>query len=572
MQNGVSEIGSLAWIPEWETPHIDLSNLCTTDARVERARVRLELATGHHFAAYRTVAMERSNGLCQTYKAAAISSRDYPLIQQQEVECPGVIFVAYQRPLSRIRPVVRSSEPRPRSSSCAKVMMSWSSGKDSYAALRSLVNDDRYDVTSLFSVVNTREGQVPMHAVSITLLKLQINALGFQHNVVPLNIDDSTDYQILIDDAKRAGVRYFAFGDLFLEEIRQSRETNMTGSGISTLFPLWGKPTLSSIMELIHEGMRAVITSVDLKALPASFLGRELTAEVVTEITERGCDPSGENGEYHSFVFDGPLFNHPVDFRRGEVTIGAAFGHLQLNSAAERCLKPRSRDQFDRDGFAVLPCPDELLSELRNVSSKLIEMANSIYEDHGEKRALADISELRHDLGEGLPRKHSIAYALRDNILRSGHEIVPQSIFRLLETLSTELGIDVVLDKAICRFRIASPASAEYDHTWHQDSLDPPSNARSDRTSTMGFWVPLHDSCDNNGVIEFALGSHFRPILHTERDSFGRMCVDEDYVQAYEKVSVPVRFGEIAAFDSWAVHRTAPISPERTRLALLVWL
>ncbi len=108
----------------------------------------------------------------------------------------------------------------------------------------------------------------------------------------------------------------------------------MLGTGISTLFPLWKMATKPLVVDLVDSGMRAIITSVDLKALPRSFLGQELTIDLVDQISELGCDACGENGEYHSFVFDGPLFRSTVEFDLGRPNIGDEFGHLPLLPSA----------------------------------------------------------------------------------------------------------------------------------------------------------------------------------------------------------------------------------------------
>ncbi len=212
-----------------------------------------------------------------------------------------------------------------------KIWVSWSSGKDCYAALRELWAENLYEVECMFTIVDTSKSQIPMHAVSIDLLKHQVDALGIQHRLVELD-DEDRDSRLLtlLNDARLSGISFFAFGDLFLEEIRRYREQNMAETGIGTLFPLWGKRTEKLIIDLINSGMRAIITSTDLAKLPTSFLGRELTVDLVAEMVALGCDPCGENGEFHSFVFDGPLFHHPVDFKKGEPIIGNDFAHLPL--------------------------------------------------------------------------------------------------------------------------------------------------------------------------------------------------------------------------------------------------
>ncbi len=215
----------------------------------------------------------------------------------------------------------------------ARIWVSWSSGKDSYAVLRELIASDSYKVDCMFTVVDFSSSQIPMHAVSIDLLKQQVEALGLDHRLIALGDNNQeSGFLTLLNEARNSSVNQFAFGDLFLEEIRSYRENNMSDTGIGTIFPLWHRQTDNLIIDLINSGMRAIITSVDLTKLPASFLGRELTLELVKEIVDMGFDPCGEHGEFHSFVFDGPLFRHPVDFEITEPVIGDDFAHLPLIS------------------------------------------------------------------------------------------------------------------------------------------------------------------------------------------------------------------------------------------------
>ena len=213
----------------------------------------------------------------------------------------------------------------------SKIWVSWSSGKDSYAALRELLAENIYEIDCMFTVVDSSNSQIPMHAVSIDLLQQQVDALGIQHRLVVLGSGgQDAAFLSLVNNARQSGVNRFAFGDLFLEEVRRYREQNMVDTGIGTIFPLWEKQTSRLIVDLINSGMRAIITSVDLAKLPVSFLGRELTLGLVDEVIAQGCDPCGEHGEFHSFVFDGPLFKQPVCFEKREPVVGEDFAHLPL--------------------------------------------------------------------------------------------------------------------------------------------------------------------------------------------------------------------------------------------------
>ena len=331
MNTEPTRTGYPSWIPVSEVPDINLEEIITNEARVENVRKMLEEATGSYFAAYRVHSCGRQNGLCHTYKTASLSTSEMELIKLHEAALPGIIFVAYQCPLQRIRPFAKSFDPEIAKSLRPKIWVSWSSGKDSYAALWQLWAENRYEVECVFTVVDILRNQIPMHAVSIDLLKQQVDALEIQHRLVALDDEDrNAGLLTLLDDATRSGVRFFAFGDLFLEEIRRYREQNMAKTGIGALFPVWLKPTEKLMIDLINSGMRAIMTSIDLTKLPASFLGRELTVELVGELVARGCDPCGENGEFHSFVFDGPLFSHQVNFKKSEPIIGDDFAHLPL--------------------------------------------------------------------------------------------------------------------------------------------------------------------------------------------------------------------------------------------------
>ncbi|GAH47151.1 unnamed protein product [marine sediment metagenome] len=121
-----------------------------------------------------------------------------------------------------------------------------------------------------------------------------------------------------VESAKAVNIEYFAFGDFFLDDVRSYREENLTGTGISPLFPIWGIPTDKLSREMMRSGLKAVITCVDPKKLPQEFIGREYNEAFLEDLPE-GVDPCGENGEFHSFVFDAPNFARPIEISLGEV-------------------------------------------------------------------------------------------------------------------------------------------------------------------------------------------------------------------------------------------------------------
>ena len=453
-----------------------------------------------------------------------------------------------------------------------KIWLSWSSGKDSYAALQHLWAEDRYQVVSIFTVVDSAKNQILMHAVSVELLRRQADALGLQYHLSKFDDNDpDSGIQTLLNKARQSDIRLFAFGDLFLEDIRQYREQNMANTGIGTLFPLWQQPTHKLIVGLINSGMRAIITSVDLTALPASFLGRELTIEVVEQIIALGGDPCGENGEYHSFVFDGPLFHYPVDFEKEDPVIEGDFGHLRLKPATNKPHILSRSYSLANDGFAVLePARQQLTPVLHEISNDILQLANEIFTEQRDDRRFSNLAALREGLATELD---PVCLLIIDHILQTAHEIdqINETILPILAQLAQNLGYPANPDRAIARFRVATPSRSSHDHLWHQDSVAPPGTMKSQRTSQLGVWIPLHDVGIDEGTMQFARGSHSQPIPHPNKDAQERLCFPEKYVQSYEKTKVPVSFGDALIFDAWVAHRTVPNTSDRIRLALLVW-
>lgn len=201
--------------------------------------------------------------------------------------------------------------------------LSWSSGKDSAWALDVLRRSPDYVVTGLFTTVNTAFARVAMHAVRVELLRRQAEAAGLPLHLIEIphpcpNAEYEAAMAAFVDRARAAGVKHMAFGDLYLEDIRRYREEKLRDTGITPLFPLWGRPTHALVSEMLAGGLRAVLTCVDPRVLPAGFAGRELDAALLAELPP-GVDPCGENGEFHTFVFDGPMFARPLDIAVGEV-------------------------------------------------------------------------------------------------------------------------------------------------------------------------------------------------------------------------------------------------------------
>jgi uncharacterized protein (TIGR00290 family) len=206
-----------------------------------------------------------------------------------------------------------------------KVMLSWSSGKDSAWTLHVLKQDPAVEVVGLMTTVNAVYQRVAMHAVRRVLLEAQARAAGLPLTVVdlPYPCDNETYEKIMggaVERARDDGVEAFAFGDLFLEDVRAYRERMLDGTGFDILFPLWGKVenTAGLARTMQAGGLRACVTCVDPRKLSRDFAGRAWDADFVADLPE-GVDPCGENGEFHTLVHDGPMFNEPVALRPGEV-------------------------------------------------------------------------------------------------------------------------------------------------------------------------------------------------------------------------------------------------------------
>ncbi len=204
----------------------------------------------------------------------------------------------------------------------AKALMSWSSGKDSAFALHEVRRRGEFDVLGALTTMTETFGRVSIHGVRQEILLAQLGAAGLQPTIVPIPYPCPNEiYEARMGEAVagavRDGISHIVFGDLFLEDVRIYREQKLAGTGVTPVFPLWGRPTLALAREMIEGGFEAYIATVDLKKLPAEFAGRKFDAQLLADLPE-GVDPCGENGEFHTCVVAGPVFA-----RRLAVTPGA---------------------------------------------------------------------------------------------------------------------------------------------------------------------------------------------------------------------------------------------------------
>jgi len=223
-----------------------------------------------------------------------------------------------------------------------KVLLSWSSGKDSAWALHILRQRGEVEVVGLVTTVNEVFGRVAMHGVRAELVQTQADAVGLPLWSVPLpwpcsNAEYEERMRRVVERARSEGVTGFAFGDLFLTDIRAYREKQLAGTGLEPLFPIWGtaNDTPALARSMIATGLRATLACIDPRQLNSLFVGREFDADLLADLPV-GVDPCGENGEFHTFCHAGPIFQHPVPIRLGEVVERDGFWFADLVSDGTR--------------------------------------------------------------------------------------------------------------------------------------------------------------------------------------------------------------------------------------------
>jgi uncharacterized protein (TIGR00290 family) len=221
-----------------------------------------------------------------------------------------------------------------------KVLVSWSSGKDSAWMLHRLKQDPAMNIGGLLTTMNEAFDRVAMHAVRRTLLEAQAQAAGIPLRTIPLpwpctNEEYEKRMRTAVAQAVAEGFTHVAFGDLFLEDVRRYREDKLAGTGLTPIFPLWGIPTPALADEMVDRGLRAILTCVNPKLLDPSFAGRQFDRRLLRDLPA-DVDPCGERGEFHSFAYGGPMFRSPISVTAGEVVErdGFVFADVEGGTAA----------------------------------------------------------------------------------------------------------------------------------------------------------------------------------------------------------------------------------------------
>jgi uncharacterized protein (TIGR00290 family) len=204
-----------------------------------------------------------------------------------------------------------------------KAIFNWSSGKDSALALYKTLQEDQFEITSLLTSINKEFQRISMHGVHVSLLEKQAESLGFSLVKMELPKEPTMEeYREIMSKTMNTiqsqGVTHSIFGDIFLEDLRKYREDQLKSIGMEGIFPLWKIDTTDLIHEFLDIGFKTIVTCVNETYLDKSFAGRIIDKDFINDLPEN-VDPCGENGEFHTFTFDGPVFKNPVQFEMGEI-------------------------------------------------------------------------------------------------------------------------------------------------------------------------------------------------------------------------------------------------------------
>ena len=201
--------------------------------------------------------------------------------------------------------------------------MNWSGGKDSSLCLYEIIKENKYHINYLLTSINKMHDRVSMHGVRTELLRIQSESLGIPLKLIELpEHPDMNEYEKemekKVNEISGEGIRHTIFGDIFLEDLKTYRENKLRPLGIEAIFPLWKISTKVLMKKFLTLGFKAIIVCVNEKFLDKSFCGRVIDRSFINDLPDT-VDICGENGEYHSFVFDGPLFKKPISFEKGEI-------------------------------------------------------------------------------------------------------------------------------------------------------------------------------------------------------------------------------------------------------------
>ena len=204
-----------------------------------------------------------------------------------------------------------------------RTLMSWSTGKDSAWTVWKILHNPEYDLCGLFCTINQQFSRTAMHGVRVQLLKIQAEKMGLPVDIIEIpfpcsNLEYEAIMEQYIHGLEQRNIDCFGFGDLYLEDIRDYRIEKLKDSGIEPIFPVWDQDTIKVSKQIVESGIKAVITCVDPKQLDGTYAGRFYDQDLLDCLPPK-VDPCGENGEFHTFVYDAPMFASPIPISTGDV-------------------------------------------------------------------------------------------------------------------------------------------------------------------------------------------------------------------------------------------------------------
>lgn len=222
-----------------------------------------------------------------------------------------------------------------------KAYFNWSGGKDSCLALHHVLQDPTISISCLLTTVNEVQNRISMHGVRNTLLEQQAEAIGLPlHKVFLPNEPTMESYETAMEKGMKplinTGNTHSIFGDIFLEDLRAYRDEKLKTFGLTGIYPLWKRDTKAVIQEFLALGYKTIVVCVDAAKLDASFVGRTIDAKFLADLPA-GVDPCGENGEFHTFVYDGPIFKQAINFQIGEIVF-REYAQKKNDSADTSCV------------------------------------------------------------------------------------------------------------------------------------------------------------------------------------------------------------------------------------------
>lgn len=231
-----------------------------------------------------------------------------------------------------------------------KALFNWSSGKDSALALYKILQNPKFEINCLLTSVNQQFQRISMHGVRVELLQQQAQNMGLPLEIMPIpEMPTMEVYEKVMEETlqklKNLGVTHSIFGDIFLEDLRKYREDKLKQIGFEAVFPLWKIPTQDLIQEFITLGFKTIVVCVNERYLDKSFVGRVIDQDFINDLPGN-VDVCGENGEFHTFTFDGPIFSKPIEFEIGEI-VYRKYEKPEKEDSSDPACDSSATDAFD---------------------------------------------------------------------------------------------------------------------------------------------------------------------------------------------------------------------------------